>query len=339
MAFLGILLADILLVFILGTTFVALVFFIISMILFSKTKKTQEIKKKMSAIVTLVISIILFLPAIISIAVLSMTSIIQDTKEKQVIESIENKVIVKRDEWKNGFEYDGKNLVPIHIFMNSDNYKSRGSFKNLNKIGALVIEHTNRYYSLYELDNDSGYKIYFVWVESFAGGEYYSRTFVDKNEYDAVLEYYNTTNLKVSAMWKSAPEYTNLRNAWTSLDLNIDDKRDELIKLSHEVLDDVSEKKMVSTSTENYDECMMFQIKSTDKVFTIDLVIYTKDDEMKLYLNGYEVEEKITLKYKDMLRSLTNDAQKELLQSAKEKSSDFPIKRMQDTFFFFYKLG
>lgn len=323
-----------------GTTFVALVFFIISMILFSTTNKTQKERtkniKKTGAIVTLVFSIILFLPAVISMFVLSMTSVIQYTKEKQVIESIENKVIVKRDEWKNGFEYDGKNLVPINIFMNSDNYDS---FKNLNEIGALVIKHTNNYYSLYELDNDSGYKIYFVWVESFTGGEYYSRTFVDKNEYDSVLEYYNTANLEVSALWKSAPEYTNLRNSWTGLELNIDDKRDELIKLSHEVLDDVSGKRQVYTSAENYDEYMTFQIYSTDKVFTIDLVICTKDDEMELYLNGYEVEEKTTQKYKDMLRSLTNDAQKELLQSAKEESSDFLIKRMQDTFFFFYKLG
>lgn len=322
MAFIGILFVNILLIFILGMAFIALVLFIISMILFSKNKKTQKEGKKNTqktgAIVTLVISIILFLPLIISIFVVSINSKNQDTKEKQIIESIENKVIVKKDEWKNGFEYDGKNLVPVNIFINSDNYKNNGSFKNLNKIGALVIENTNSYYSLYELDNDSGYKIYFVWVETFVGEEYYSRTFVDKNEYDSVLNYYNTANLKVSALWKSAPEDTKLANLWESLNLNIDDNRDELIKLSHEVLDDVSGKKVVSTSAENYDECMEFQIKSADKVFAIHLVIYTKDNEMKLYLNEYEVENKIAQSHKEMLLSLINDAQKELSQGTKE---------------------
>lgn len=326
MAFIGILFANILLMFILGTAFIALVLFVISMILFSKNIKAQKEgknKKKTGAIVTLVISIILFLPLVISIFVVSMNSKIQDIKEKQIIESIENKVIVKKDEWKNGFEYDGKNLVPVNIFMNSENYESNGPYKNLNKIGALVIENTNSYYPLYELDNDCGYKIYFVWVESFVGGEYYSRTFVDKNEYDSVLKYYNTANLKVSALWKSAPKDTELRNLWESLKLNIDDNIDELIKLSHEVLDDLSRKKKKSVGNpsilaENYDECMEFQIKSTDKVFTIYLVIYTKDNEMKLYLNEYEVEEKITQKYKDMLLTLIKDAQKELLQSTKE---------------------
>ena len=322
MAFIGILFANILLMFILGMAFIALVLFIISMILFSKNKKLQKEGttniKKTGAIVTLVISIILFLPLVISILAISINSKIQDIKEKQIIESIENKVIVKRDEWKNGFEYDGKNLIPVNIFMNSDNYKNNGSFKNLNKIGALVIEDTNISYSLYELDNDSGYKIYFVWVETFAGGEYYSRTFVDKNEYDSVLKYYNTANLKVSALWKTAPESTKLSNVWKSLNLNITDSRNELIQLSHEVLDDVSDKKVMSTSYQNYDECIKFQIKSTDKVFTVDLVIYTRDNEMKVYLNKYEVEDKIVQKHKEMLLSLINSSQKELLKNTKE---------------------
>ena len=89
--------------------------------------------------------IILFLPLVISILAISINSKIQDIKEKQIIESIENKVIVKRDEWKNGFEYDGKNLIPVNIFMNSDNYKNNGSFKNLNK---LIVSMSTLYINL-----------------------------------------------------------------------------------------------------------------------------------------------------------------------------------------------
>jgi energy-coupling factor transporter transmembrane protein EcfT len=318
MAFIGILFLNILLIFILGSTLIAFVFFIISMILFLKAKKQKKYIKKTSSIVTLVISIILFLPLLITIFILSINSKIQDEKEKTIIESIENKVVVTKDKWKEGFEYNGENLVPVNIFMNSDNYNSSGVFKNLNNIGALVIENTNYYYNLYEIDNDSGYKIYYVWVESFVNGKYYSRTFVNENEYDSILQYYNTSDLKISALWKSEPQDTELRYVQKSLNLDINNYRDKLIQLSHEVLDDISNKKLGGIPLQNYDKYMEFEIKSTDKVFTISLRIYTKDDEMKLYLNKYEVEDKIVQKYKDMLFSLIDDAQKELLQGMKE---------------------
>ncbi|MBO5349142.1 MAG: hypothetical protein J6A89_04920 [Clostridia bacterium] len=318
MAFIGILFANILLMLILVITFIAIVLFIISMILFSKNKKAQKAGKKnikkTGAIITLVISIILFLPLIISICALSINSKIQDTRKKQIIESIENKTIVRKDEWKNGFEYDGKNLIPVNLLMNSDNYDSRGAFKKLN-IGALVIENTNSYYYLYELENESGYKIYYVKVSTFTDGEYYSRTFVDKNDYEAVLNYYSTASLNVSTLWKSAPKNLGLSNMWTSLDLDISDRQDEIIKLANEVLGDISNKKQTGTSTnEDYDNSMEFEIKSSDKVFALDLVIYTKDNDIKLYLNKYEVEKKIIEKHKDMLLSLINDAQEELIQ-------------------------
>lgn len=60
MSFIGILFSNILLMFILGSTLIAFVFFIISMILFSKTKKSESGKKKnmkkTSAIITFVIN-------------------------------------------------------------------------------------------------------------------------------------------------------------------------------------------------------------------------------------------------------------------------------------------
>ena len=67
---------------------------------------------------------------------------------------------------------------------------------------------------------------------------------------------------------------------------------------------------------------MEFKIQSADKVFTIDLKIYTKNDEIKLDLNRYEVEDKIVQKYNEMLRSLINNTQKELLQGTNEIDGD-----------------
>ena len=67
---------------------------------------------------------------------------------------------------------------------------------------------------------------------------------------------------------------------------------------------------------------MEFKIQSVDKVFTIDLKIYTKNDEIKLDLNRYEVEDKIVQKYNEMLRSLINNTQKELLQGTNEIDGD-----------------
>lgn len=67
---------------------------------------------------------------------------------------------------------------------------------------------------------------------------------------------------------------------------------------------------------------MEFKIQSADKVFTIDLKIYTKNDEIKLDLNRYEVEDKIVQKYNEMLQSLINNTQKELLQGTNEIEGD-----------------
>ena len=88
------------------------------------------------------------------------------------------------------------------------------------------------------------------------------------------------------------------------------------MQLTHEVLDDVSDKKQtINTSEEGYD-FILLRIESGDGVFRVDLDIYTNDEEMAVWLNGYKVENEIVEKYKEMLLSLINDAQTELLQQA-----------------------
>ncbi len=299
------------------SSLIGCILFIVSIILFLKKKNSQNSGKfttrKGIAIVIFVVSLLFLFPLGITITGEVIVSEMQNSKDKKIIEAIENKIIVQENEWKYGFEYNGKYLVPLNILMNSDNYEISGKFKNLEKIGALVIENSYKYYSFYKISNDSGYNIYYVGYESFVGNDYYSRTFVDKNEYESILNYYNTSNFSVSALWKSAPEI-NLRNSSKKLNLNINDKCEKLIELFHNVLDDVSNKKRVSTSVKGDYECMLFTLKSNDNVFTVDLCVYTRKDEMIVYLNEYKVENEIVEKYKEILFSLINDSQTELLQ-------------------------
>lgn len=323
MAGISLLFINFLIFIVLGASFIGFILFITSIILFLRKKKPQQGGKnkngKIAATVLLIISLFFQIPLVISIAAVTISSERQKAKEKEEFEAIEDKVYAHKEEWKSGFDYDGKRLVPVSILINSENYRSSGKNKNLEKIGTLVMDGSyNNYYSIYQITNDSGFKIYYVWVETFAGGVYYSRTFVDIADYDAVLEYYVSSDLFLSACWKSAPENTEIRNQWIKSDLNIDEKQDELMQLTHEVLDDVSDKKQtINTSEEGYD-CILLKIESVDGVFRLDFEIYTKDEEMLVWLNGYKVESEIVTKYEEMLSSLVNDVQAEVLEKANE---------------------
>ncbi len=234
-------------------------------------------------------------------------------RNEEIMAAIENKIYVREDEWRQGFAYGDKYLVPVNILMEADNIHARA---DLHKIGALVIEDSDVYYTFYQIDNDSGIALYYVKVSCFAGGEYYSRTFVDQNEYDAILDFYDHSSLSLTALWETAPKDTWLQNNWKKLELDLSSKRDELICLSHDVLDDVSDKKQTSNALRDGYEGMSFMIGSEDKILFLELSVRTNGDEVILYLNKYRVEEEIVEKYKEMLLSLMGDAQAELLERA-----------------------
>lgn len=300
------------------STLGALVLLVISLVLFFTKKKAKSggksRVKKGFAVALLVFGCLLLLPLGITVGVMAMAAGMDNMEKIRTVESIENKIYVQGDEWKYGFAYDGKELVPVNLFMNDDRYFSNGKNQNLEKIGALVTEDLDVHYWFYQVENNSGYDIYYVKVEGFAGGAYYSRTFVDKEDYDAVLDYYSNAALSVRALWKSAPADTDLRNNWKTVDLNLDDARGELLSLFHAVLDDVSDRKRVNTYREGYSEGISFEILSEDGILKVDLCIYTKEEEMIVYLNEYEVESEIVDTYKEMLFSLIGDTQAELLR-------------------------
>lgn len=255
---------------------------------------------------SLKISFLLQIPLVVVISGTVILSAVKDARKIEHFEAIENKVFVRRDEWKKGFDYNDKTLVPVNFLMNADK-------SELEYIGALAIENSYDYYSFYQLSNESGYELYYVHVTSFVGGEYYSRTFVDENDYDAVMEYYCTADLSASALWESAPENSELKYNWVKLNLDINDKHSELMNLFHEVLDDVSDKKKTSTSIrgEGYD-CFSYHFISDDRVFSTDLRVYTREDELILFVNEYKVESEIVEKYKEMLFFLVSETKAEL---------------------------
>ena len=298
------------------STLGALVLLVISLVLFLPQKKTgssgKSRVKKGFAVALLVSGCLILLPAGITACGVAMAAGRDNVEKIQTAESIENKIYVQSGEWRDGFAYEGKELVPVNLFMNDDRYFSNGKNQNLEKIGALVMEDFT-YYWFYEVENNSGYDIYYVNVESFAGGFYYSRTFVDKEDYDAVLDYYSNAALVVRALWKSAPADTGLRNNWETVDLNPQEKQEELFGSFHAVLDDVSDRRRVNTTREGYDECTKLEILSEDGILKVDLCVYTRGEEVVLYLNEYEVESEIVETYREMLLSLTEDVQTKLL--------------------------
>lgn len=306
--------------FVILSTVGALVLLIISLILFLIRGKAQNGRKakapvrKGIAITLLVLGCLLLLPLGISACVIAMGIGRGNMEKIQAVEEIENKIYVQGDEWKNGFDYDGRELIPVNLFINDEQYRSSGKNRNLQKIGALVMENSTSYYTFYQVKNNSGYEIYYVNVESFAGGENYSRVFVDQNDYDAVLDYYGDEELSIRALWRTAPEYTGLSNIWENLDLKLDDRGGELFALLHAVLDDVSDRRCVNTSRQGDYECIVLTFQSDDGVLFVKLYIYTHEEEMAVYLNDYEVESEIVEEYKEMLFSLIEDAQTELLQ-------------------------
>ena len=325
MAFMGIFLVSILLVVLFVLSVISLIFFIISMVLFFKSARSKDVQKKSSktaAIVTLIISVVLFLP-VLGALVWAEISFEKDEEEKiAYIDSIENKAVVNGDEWLNGFEYKGKNLVPVDILRNSKNFYTGGQVKNLNEDGAVVENGTTSYHNIYEVDNDSGYKIYYVWHETLPNRESYTRTFVDKNEYDAVLDYYNNkASYTLGAYWESAPQdiKDKDKDGIYNLDLNTICDKKEFMQLVHEALDGNNSTASDQDPIEGYDNYMKLTVKSKDKVCEIDLVISTKGDEMNLYLNELKIEDEIVQKYKDFLLDLINDSQKEILQHANDE--------------------
>lgn len=296
---------------IMATSVAGVVLFILAMVLFRKAKSPHHNGKvsdgKRKAAVILVISLLLLLPLVIFIISLAIGSRVEKVRKREAFEAIEIKVTVQED-WKKGFEYDGKTLVPVNFLMNPS--------KELEYIGALVTGDSYDFHSFYHLINESGFPLYYVHVSGFAYGEYFSRTFVDEDDYDAVMDYYCNSELSVSALWKTAPENSSLGHEWKNVDLNINDQRDEFVSLFHEVLDDVSDKRQESTSAGDEYDCVLYNIKSRDGVFSVDLCVNTKDDELLLYVNDYKVEDEIAERYKEMLLSFVRDTKAELLYTA-----------------------
>lgn len=227
--------------------------------------------------------------------------------------SIKDKAYVYENEWRDGFELNGKKFVPLKI---RDNYQY-DTFDDINDGGVLMIKKSLSYHVLRDLKNDSCYHIYHIYLERIE--RHSSTTFVAEDDYDSIMEYYENADLEVTALWETAPENTQLRNMNTKLDLKIDN--DEWMQLTHEMLDDTSKNESftnISTGEgrQYSDEVMEFTVNSPDNIIATTLNVYIKDDKMDLIFNGYVLNDEIIEEHKDMFMSLIDDSQKELLQKS-----------------------
>lgn len=287
---------------------------IVGTILLVRKYKVNSNRKtgKIVAIILLILGGALLIPFLITLSGAGIGKYMSEQDKIETWETLENKIIVSEDEWKNGFMYQDKKLVPIGIFTNSENYQTSGTYKNLNYLGVIAINDTYDYYNFYDIHNNSGYNIYYVWVESFAGGECYTRTFVEESEYDSVLKYYELLPMRVRVLWESAPEDLHLGTRWQRMEINSQDIQSELMELSHEVLDDVTDRRKTSTTTDNTDEAMSIKFLSDDGVFSLKLDIFMREDEMILFVNEYPVETEITEKYQSVLLTFMDEIKEEL---------------------------
>jgi hypothetical protein len=300
------------------------IFLIVSLVLLlikSRKERLNQKKNKVRktlGIIFLVLGIGLQLPLGLTWLLGAFSAQKREVVEKAKWESIENKVLVDKN-WPKGFIYNGDELITVPIFSNSDNYSivSQGN-GNLTQIGSLVFSEDYYTNNFYQLVNNSGFDLYYVWKESFANGEHYSRTFVKKEDFDAVLDYYNqAAGYTVSVLWKSAPERSSYPNNWTYLAQPMDDNLVWLLPLCHEVLDDVANKKIsVVPLYNNMDYCddyMNLNITSKDSVFTIGISFYTQGEDLYLYLNDYKVEDEIVDQYREQILELIAQVKEEML--------------------------
>lgn len=309
---------------IISASALGVIFLIVSLVLLlikSRKERLNQKKNKIRktiGIIFLVLGIGLQLPLGLTWLLGAFSAQKREVVERAKWESIENKVLVDKN-WPKGFTYNGDELIPVPIFSNSDNYREILQGKgNLSQIGSLVFFEDYYTNNFYQLENNSGFDLYYVWKESFANGEHYSCTFVKKEDFDAVLDYYNqAVGYTASVLWKSAPEETSFSSSWTYLKQPMDDKLVWLIPLCHEVLDDVANKRTSGAPLYNNmdycDDYMNLNIASKDAAFTIGICLYTQGENLFLYLNDYKVEDEIVDQYREQILELIAQVKAEML--------------------------
>lgn len=174
MAFIGLFIMNIILI-LLIIGFCALLLAILFDIIWfvrSKRKKKTSIFLKILAVINSFCGIFMFIIPVIGLSLLGKWA---DVKYSQKFNSIEKKAYVNEDDnWREGFTFDGMELVPTDILNNSPNEKGQME-------GALVYQ-DNKYYEIYKVENASDFSIYRI--------EYTSGFYVNKEELEAIEDFY-----------------------------------------------------------------------------------------------------------------------------------------------------
>lgn len=179
MAFIGLLVANVvLLVLICGllTLFLGIILDIIWFIR-SRMKKKTHIIVKVFAVVTTIGGFFTFVVPIVSVSLLGN---MQRAKTEKEFNSIENKVYINDySDMENGFTFNGKE------FVKADFLHRQPDAVNMDMVGAIVFdgeEERNEYHAILPIQNDNHYEIYEI--------ERYSPVYCPKDQYEEIRNFY-----------------------------------------------------------------------------------------------------------------------------------------------------
>ena len=284
MAGISIIIANLLLFLLTILTVVGLIFLILSFIM--KKKNNSKLKKIFS-----IIGLIFEIPLLLMILISNVHGYKYNKSKENEIKKMQNKIYVNENTWNKGFEFENKELVPISLLYNSANYSQ---YNNLKQVGTIVYKHSVSYNHLYEVKNNSNHTIYYVWEESGDPKQKYTRTFVEKDYYDEIINYYKNTDYIISIL---------IKNIWQSVDYDDQNQIKRIIEIADNTLNNYDYKKeslddIAGGETYNYN------LYSTDKSLLIEMKIYKKNNKIFLYINDFRVDDEVVNKNIDLMNSL-----------------------------------
>lgn len=309
---LSVIVGVIVLIFIPCTACVGVILLIISAVLFVLHRKAvaagRASRKNIGGIVTCIVGGANMLPLIIITVLISINNISQNIQYNQELNAIQNKAYATGDDWKDGFTFDGKQLVPVHLLINHSSYSTDAR----SEVGALVINGTNSYFNIYTIENDSGFTIYRVWVSSFRGGEHYTCTFVAEEDYDEVIDYYRNAPLDVYLIERQTTDDSDGDFPFSKLSLDLTGRQEDIMDATMEILDNHPDIATAPNSINGRGAFTKLEFCSSDDVLTIEIICIETEGNIEFWIEGFPLEGEASESYEQVLTDLMTEVKSEL---------------------------
>lgn len=194
MAFMGLFIAGL---FLIGAIFgfLFLIIGIIFDIVCIVRKKKQKRNRKVLIVFTVIFNVLGVLMFVVPVGGLILFGKISVWKEEKRLENIQYKVYVNDNEWTDGFEYKGMNLVEIGFIQAPKK-------EMLTEEGVVIRENGGDPLYIRSVDNEGGFDIYNV--------ERFGRNYCDSKQYDDIYKYYHSPDNLKTSIEKSGDERKTL---------------------------------------------------------------------------------------------------------------------------------